>query len=360
MARATNGGTVLLAVLVVAAALTAGLAVGAPAAAGAAGQDCSFPVTETDATGTQVTIDEEPDRIVTTNPSAAQTLWEIGARDKVVGVTKYASYLEGSDEKTNVSGAGYTNVVVEKVVGVEPDLVLVPNATFGHQSIVQQLRDAGLTVFHFGAAGSLDDIREKTRLTGRLVGECEGAADSVEEMDRKLAPVEEAVEGEEEPSVLFVLGPDGYTAGSGTFIDTAIETAGGDNVAANANLTGYKQISQEVVEDRDPEWIVIPYEGAIPATDVYNDSTAVTEGNVLVVDNNFVSQPAPQIVQPIRAMAAAFHPDAWAAANATETPTPRITDTEPAPDGTPTTSPGFGVAAGLVALVVALALVRRR
>ena len=61
--------------------LVASLAV-TPAAAQQAGPDCSFPVTMTDATGTEITIDERPERVTTTNPSAAQTMWESAAASR--------------------------------------------------------------------------------------------------------------------------------------------------------------------------------------------------------------------------------------------------------------------------------------
>ncbi|ESS07711.1 MAG: hypothetical protein A07HB70_00253 [uncultured archaeon A07HB70] len=49
---------------------------------------CTFPFSETDATGTEVTVDAPPDRVVTLGASAAQTMWEIdSAREKVVGYT---------------------------------------------------------------------------------------------------------------------------------------------------------------------------------------------------------------------------------------------------------------------------------
>jgi iron complex transport system substrate-binding protein len=340
---------------------------GAPAAADATA-GCSFPFSSVDATGTEVSVEEAPERVVTLNPSAAQTMWEIGARDRVVGVTKYATYLDGAAEKSNVSGGGFTTVVNEKVVALEPDLVLVPNATNNlNPGKVQQLRDAGLTVYVFGLAGSLEDISEKTLLTGKLAGACDGAEASAEQMESQVATVEDAVEGEQRPDVLFVLGPGGFTAGSGTFIHTAIETAGGANVAADENITGYKSISEEVVADRDPDWIVKPTGVSLPPSGVYNQSTAVQEGRVLEVDNNFVSQPAPQIVEPIVTMAKAFHPEAYAEANTTATPSPTPADTPATTDvstepssPSETGSPGFGLVAALAALLAGGALLRRR
>lgn len=343
------------------------------AAAGQTQEDCTFPVTETDATGTEVTIDEAPDRIVTGGASSAQTLWEIGARDRVVGVTEYATYLEGADERENVTGPGLQAVTDEVVVGLEPDLVLAPEGIMSGEEAAG-LRDAGVTVFVLERPSDVEGIVEKTRLVGRLTGACEGADARADRMEENLATVEEAVEGEERPDVLFVLGPSGFTAGSNTFIDTAIQAAGANNIATEEDIQGYKPISEEIVEDRDPDYIVKPTGVALPDSPVYNQSTAVQEGRVLEVNNDHISQPAPRIVGPIRLMAQTFHPEAYEAANATPTPTDSPTatgmddDTDAATgmddDGTTTatetTTPGFGPVVALVALAAALALARRR
>jgi iron complex transport system substrate-binding protein len=332
-------------------------------------EQCPFPVTVTDATGTEVTVDAEPERVVTLSPSAAQTMWAVGAREKVVGVTQFAAYLEGADERVNVSGPGQTPVSTEKVVGADPDLVLAPNVV--SDETVTKLRESGLTVYKAPFATSLDDVVEKTRTIGRLAGACEGAAERVAAMQSELDRVERAIEGEDRPRVLYT--SFGFTAGEGTFIDAVITAAGGTNVAAEANATGYKQISAETVVAEDPEWLLLASSSPQPPrTDAYNSTTAVREGNVVVVDTNYLSQPAPRVIRPVRTLAQALHPEAYAQANETgTTATPTATErTEPTPtpsptaavDDTPaeTTSPGFGPVAAVAALLAAALLARRR
>jgi iron complex transport system substrate-binding protein len=337
-------------------------------------EQCPFPVTVTDATGTEVTVDAEPERVVTLSPSAAQTMWAVGAREKVVGVTQFAAYLEGADERVNVSGPGQTPVSTEKVVGADPDLVLAPNVV--SDETVTKLRESGLTVYKAPFATSLDDVVEKTRTIGRLAGACEGAAERVAAMQSELDRVERAIEGEDRPRVLYT--SFGFTAGEGTFIDAVITAAGGTNVAAEANATGYKQISAETVVAEDPEWLLLASSSPQPPrTDAYNSTTAVQEGNVVVVNDDYLSQPAPRVVRPVRTLAQALHPEAYARANetgttsatptATErtepTPTPSPTASPSAVDDTPaeTTAPGFGPVAAVAALLVAVvALLARR
>ncbi|MFC7080981.1 PGF-CTERM-anchored ABC transporter substrate-binding protein [Halorussus caseinilyticus] len=377
--------TSLFAVLLLLAAGVApvGAVVGTGVEASAVQSNCSFPVTATDATGTEVTVEQKPENVVTLGPSEAQTMWEIGGKSQVVGLTKYASYLDGSDSRTNVSGAGRSYVNVEKVVAEDPGIVLAANIV--SNETVQKLRDAGLTVYKFEKAKSLEDIYAKTTLVGELTGNCEGASETLSWMKDRISTVRSAVEGSDAPRV-FVSQGAGWTAGENTFINRMVELAGGNNVAVEANVSGYGKISEEVIVAQNPEWIVqLGAFGAYPKTDAYNGTDAVKNGRVMTVSNQNVSQPAPRVVYAIVKMAEAFHPDAFAAANATttasETTTTQPTEstTESAPetttegamegDSTETTTdaedstggtPGFGVPVALAALAGAAMLARRR
>ena len=362
-------------VLTVATAGIAGGAAAAPVASADAAQDgCSYPIEETDATRTTVTLEEAPDRIVTAAPSAAQTLVEIGAWDRVVGVSSSASYLEGADEREDISAQGRVGVNVEKTVSLEPDLVLAPAVTPDED--VEKLREAGLTVFEFEKAGSVDEVKEKTRLMGRLTGACEGAEETVQWMESELSTVRQAVQGQDPVEALYVYSPDfgPYTTGSGTFIHDAIETAGAVNVAAEAAIEGHKTISDETVIQQDPQWLIVnTFDGQPPQTDAYNATTAVQEGNVVVVDTNHFNQPAPRVVLAIKKLAQTFHPEAYEQAQSTPTPSPSPSPSpSPTDSQTPTASPtetpesdegspGFGPVAALVALAAAaLVAIRRR
>ena len=274
-------------------------AAGAPTAAGSpeatadpaqTGDACGFPLNATDATGETVTLEERPERITTLNPSAAQTLWELGERDRVVGVSRFASYLDGAEERANVSAE--FGASVERVVDTDPDLVLAPNASAAD---VEPLREQGLTVYHFPAATSVDDIAEKTETTGRLVGACDAAAETNEEMYGAVDAAEERTADLDRPAALYPL-DGGYVAGSDTFIDSIMTVGGTENVAAEIG-SGYPQASDEVILESNPELIVVTDpEAAILDEEPYASTTAGAEGNYVVLNANYLSQPAPRSV----------------------------------------------------------------
>jgi iron complex transport system substrate-binding protein len=340
---------------------------------------CGFPVEMTDATGTTITLDEAPERITTTNPSAAQTLWELGERDRVAGVTQYAAYLDGASERENVSAEGL-GVSVERVVATEPDLVLAPNASAGQ---VKSLREQNLTVYHFREASSIEDIAEKTETVGRLVGNCEAAAETNAEMNEAVEAAENRTADIDRPNALYPLGS-GFVAADNTFIDSIMETGGVNNVAA-AEGDGYPQLSDEVILQTDPELILVTTPDAvILEEEPYASTTAGTEGNYVVMNVNYLNQPAPRsVIESTTTLSTAVAELQTESDGATdgeggsgggeggsgdgedgsgdgENDSAGGGDEEATGDGaTGDSAPGFGVVAALVAAVAAALIARR-
>ncbi|WP_435318166.1 PGF-CTERM-anchored ABC transporter substrate-binding protein [Haloarchaeobius sp. TZWSO28] len=340
---------------------------------------CSFPFTATDATGTEVTLEDAPDRVVTAGPAAAQTMWEIGAQAKVVGTTQYAKYLDGAETTANISGSGYAFISVEKVIAQQPDLVLAANIVPDEK--VEKLRQADITVYKYESASSLDDVIAKTELTGKLVGACDGAAETVDWMETERKVVEQAAEGQEPKKALYVFY--GSTPGPNTYISDLMTTAGATNLAAEADLeyssAGYARLNPEVVANMSVEWLLLNSgqpEPRIPDSEAYQNTMAVQQNQTIVMDENRVSQPAPRSFLVMRQLSQTWYPDAYAEANAsvrgeaevstgttataestTAMSTTASTETtaEPASNG----SPGF-TAVGAVAALTALGALARR
>jgi iron complex transport system substrate-binding protein len=277
-------------------------------------------------------------------------MWEIGAQDQVNALpqTQYTDYLGDRGNRTNVKNEDGT-VNVEIVTNVDPDLVLAANAT--NVETVRSLRAAGLTVYHFEKAASLRDIMDQVHTVGRLTGNCDSATATVNSMQTSIQEVETAVADRERPDVLYFFFD--YTAGAETHIDELLRTAGGANIAAEGNISGYKPISTEFVVAQDPDWIVYPSHAAAPRGNPYNQTTALEANQTLEINADYVSQPAPRVVRALRTMAETFHPDAFETGTAT--------NTAESESSTAAAGPGFGlVAASLALLLVSIAAFRRK
>ncbi|QKY18925.1 ABC transporter substrate-binding protein [Halolamina sp. CBA1230] len=343
--------------------------------------ECSYPFTATDATGTEVTVEEAPETVTTLGPSEAQTMWEIGGKEQVVGLGSNADYLAGADSRTNVSASGF-GYSTEVVVGTEADLVLAANIV--PPETVTALRDAGMTVYKFRAASSIEDVANKTTLVGQLTGNCEGAAETNEWMTANVETAQDVTADVDRPELLVPLGASSL-AGGGTFINSMVEAAGGTNLAVEAFNSSYPyQVSDETIVELNPEMLVLQ-EGSEDLIDQqpYSVTTAGENDASVIVNGDYLSQPAPRsVVYTTRNLTEGFHPDAaasaeWttrsdvsvesgtATATATATATGAVTETTEATQTTPETNttteaPGFGAGAAVAALGAGAALLARR
>jgi len=357
-----------------------------------------FPITLTDATGTEVTLDERPERVTTTNPSAAQVMWELDAESQVVGLTQFAHYLDGAETKTNVSSTEL-GVSIERVVATEPDLVLAPNAT--SVETIEALREAGVTVYHFPAATDFEDVKSKTLTIGQLTGNEQAARETNAWVDANVEAVSTATVDAEEPRLMYpLLG--GYAVGDETFINEIIEASGSENVVAE-EFDGYQSVSDEVVIRTEPDVLIITdqTEGQILDSEPYS---LLDDPVVARLEVSYLNQPAPRsVVYSTRNLTAQLHPDRYddsefvsraeaaasldgSTANATATESPESTEStatadsastanaddestdddgsapEATDDDSPTgvAAPGFGPAVAIFSLLGGSLLARRR
>ena len=360
---------VVIAVTVLVVGLLAPATVASAGAADAstAATECEYPLEVTDDTGTEIELDEAPERVVTLMPSDAQTAFEIGAADRVVGmpVGPATDHLDIDGQEDITEEDGFT-VDTEQVVALEPDVVIAANAA--EDQLIDQLRDLDLTVYQFSTAESIDDVTENVLLTGQLTDECDGAERTADWMDDRLDLLASAVEDEEAPLTYYEMGG-GFTAGADTFQNELMTTAGLANLADEAGIQGWDIISDEVVADLDPEWFLYSEDpdGESPIPGGLDETTAAEEGNDVVVDANQFSQPAPAVVYAVEDIVETVHPDAYGEiADDLETLDSEYESDDADSEGDDADADdsddalsGFGVPVAIGALVLSIALISR-
>lgn len=272
----------------------------------------AFPVTLVDDAGVEVTIDAEPQRIVTFAPSATEILFELGLGDRIVGVSgPFDDYPAEAQEIEGVGGAGEfgADPNLEKVVSLEPDLFL---AISGGDEWKERLRELGVPVFTLNAS-DLEDLLHDIATVGRLTGATEEAAALVARMEADAAALEEAVAGEPAVVCFFeVYFPPLMTVGPDTFIADLLRRAGCESVS-EAAATDYPEWSVDDLVARGPEVYLVSSESGVSPEAVadrpgFGAISAVAEGNVVLVDSDLVSRPGPRIVEGLRLLAEALHP----------------------------------------------------
>jgi iron complex transport system substrate-binding protein len=271
----------------------------------------AFPLAITDDLGNEVTIEAEPQRIVSMAPNHTQILYALGLGDKVVGVTEYCSYPPEAQEKPKVGG--FSDIDLEQAVGLNPDLVL--GTSIHAQSVGPALVERGLKVVLINPE-TVDDVLERIVLVGRVTGREEAAIVLADELRERIeATMDKAQKAGSKPRVYWELSNDLYTAGPGSFIDDLITRAGGINIAADAKEQ-WPQLNLEALILADPEVIVLadhPYgETAekVKARPGWADISAVKNDRIVeVLDDALVSQPGPRVAEALEFVARALHPE---------------------------------------------------
>ncbi|MEJ7802971.1 MAG: ABC transporter substrate-binding protein, partial [Candidatus Limnocylindria bacterium] len=197
----------------------------------------AFPLTLTDDAGREVTLEAEPQRIVSLAPSNTEIVCAIDACDRLVGVTDFDDYPADVVEIDKV--VTMAQVDVEAVVAAEPDLVLAAGNELTPTAIIDQIADLGVPVLVLYPE-SLDEVSANIELVGMAVGRDGEAAALVGEMATRVEAVEEAVADLERPRTFYevsVFEGTIYTAGERSFLASLIETAGGEPVTGDALST---------------------------------------------------------------------------------------------------------------------------
>ncbi len=275
----------------------------------------SFPVTITDDDGVAVTLDSPPQRIVTFAPSATEIVFALGLGDRLVGVSgAFDDYPAAAKRIDEIGGAGDFGVDpnIEKVVSLRPDLFLTIS---GGEQWKKRLRDLGVPVFTTDST-DLADVFHDIETVGRLTGTVDAADAVVSRMRGEAADVEGRVAGDPEVSCFYeVYYPPLTTVGPDTFIGDLLARAGCRSVSAQAK-SDYPQWSVEDLVRQDPQVYLVSSESgaspkAVASRPGFDAVAAIAAGRVVPIDADLVSRPGPRVVDGLRLLARALHPEAF-------------------------------------------------
>ena len=281
-------------------------------APGSTGPD--FPMTLTDDEGTAVLLKAEPTKIVSLTPATTEILFAIGVGDRIVG--KVEDFTPYPPEVTKIPDvAKFGTVDVEKIVALGADLVIAGGNRFNPPDKIAQLRKLGVPVLVEYApdiSGVLGDIE----LTGDAVGRSAEARDLTASMQAAFDQVQAATAGLAKPRVFYELDATQkiYTAADDSFLAELITLAGGAPITTGS--TTNFEISLETLVTADPELILLgdaaygTTAATVKARNGWAGMTAVKHGAIVAVNDELISRPGPRLVDGLRAIALAIHPDA--------------------------------------------------
>lgn len=261
----------------------------------------STPITLTDMTGREIELSEPATRIVALTPSDCEILYAIGAGDTLVGRGEYGDYPAEVMNVPSVQSGMNTNL--EQIIALKPQVLLMSTMAQTEEQ-AKALEDAGITVV-VSDAKDIDGVYTAINMIGKLMDKEAEAKSVVDGMVARFAEVTEKSTGDGTQTIYFEVSPLQYglwTAGSGTFMDEITNMLGLKN--AFADVTGWGEISEEKVLERNPDFIVTISmyfgEGPTPIEEIlarpgWENVNAVKNNAILNLPNNELSRPGPRL-----------------------------------------------------------------
>jgi iron complex transport system substrate-binding protein len=254
--------------------------------------------TVTDQTGRSVTLAAPPERIVSLVPSVTETVFTIGAQDRLVGVTDFCDYPAAARQKPSVGGMIAPSL--EGLVALKPDLVVATPAGNRHETF-DELARLKIPVYLVDPV-SVNGVMDLIGRVGRLTDRGPAADRVVATLRARIGAVSSRVAGRPRPRVLYVLWPDPLIVPArGALVSELIALAGGDSVTADGGQ-GYPRYSMEAALARNPEVILIASHDAARSPLVqakwerFTQVPAVSAGRLHTVDGNLMHRYGPRMV----------------------------------------------------------------
>lgn len=194
-------------------------------------------------------------RIVSTSPAITETLYALGAGDRVIGVSAYCHYPPEVTSKPKVGSWLRPNT--EMIVRLKPDLVIVERLP---NQVLADLHGSGIRLVPV----IIGDISANLKLIETVAGATgtrERGARLIDSIRSSLSRIETETKPLKTQTVIFIVGRtpgrlDGMVAvGKGSYLNELLAIAGARNLLSDSVLA-YPKISLEAIVRLKPDVII--------------------------------------------------------------------------------------------------------
>lgn len=245
-------------------------------------------------------------RIVSLTCSNTEIVSFLGRAECLVGVDDYSDYPPNVVAELPRVGPDL-GIDVNKVLDLQPDLVLASLTVPGHEKVVSELDSAGLPYLALEPI-RLDDVYQDIIRIGELLEVHDNANECVSGMKQALAePINQA----NRPSLLIQWWPKPVIApGQRSWTEDLIEAAGLTNPIADRPVKS-TPLTDEEVRDLNPDAIAISWCGVqhnkyrpkvVYRNPVWQNTRFVKRKQVFTIPEAYLGRPSPRLVHGFEAL----------------------------------------------------------
>jgi iron complex transport system substrate-binding protein len=266
----------------------------------------------TDQSGRQMTVPDNPQRIVSLVPSITEIIFALGQEHRLKGATQFSDFPPEAKQLPRVGS--YVRLDLEKIVALKPDLCFATKDG-NPKDTVKRLASLGIPVYVVDPRDLNSTIQAILKI-GDILNATQRANTIASEMRSRIKRVKSLVaKSTHRPRVFFQIGISPIVSvGTPTFIHELILVAGGKNVAEGP--APYPRFNREQVLALSPEVLIITSMARGASFEQIKDEwsrwpslPAVRNNRILLVDSNLFDRPTPRLVDALELLAGLINPE---------------------------------------------------
>jgi len=261
----------------------------------------------TDDLGRRVTVPTKVTRVVSLAPNLTESIFAVGAGDRLVGVTTFCNYPEQAKAIAKIGDTMNPNM--ESIVALKPDIVFVSTAS-QIENFTRTLEANGIAVYVMNPT-SLEGVFKNLKQLGGVFGTVETADKLSDDLQRRVKAVSEKTANPTRVTRIFVqISKEPlFTIGKESFLTSILKDVNAESVTANVE-TAYPKLSKETASALNPEVIILSEsDDNLEPNDVFKNSPAIKNKRVFKVNADLLSRPGPRLVDALEQIAKDLHPE---------------------------------------------------
>jgi len=263
----------------------------------------------TDGIGKKIRLPRHPQRIISLAPNITETLYLLGAQDRLIGNTIQCTWPEEAKHKPKIGEL--LNPNYEVILAAKPDLVIASTAG-NDRNAVLKLAALGAPVY-VAAPRDVEKIFQSVWDIARITDCEEQGRKLLAQMRARLDKISSRIRGLNPVRAVFITWLDPLLApGKNTFENDVLRLAGVVSITADIPQY-YPRYSLEQILVKNPDAIITVKQEGNPIPDFrkisgWRDLRAVREGKVFIL-SEYIQHPSPLFLDGVEELARLLYPE---------------------------------------------------
>lgn len=196
--------------------------------------------------------EQYPNRIISLAPHTTELIYALGAGDHLVAVSDFSDFP--SEAKLLPSVASYQGVNFEKILRLEPDLIVAWQGGNKPQDL-SRLAAMGMTMF-YSSPKTPENIAEEIVKLGNILGLQNNAKRISQAMLQRLESIRKEYSKAPATPVFYYMWPTPLMSiGKGAWANQLLSYCGAENIFLDT-IVPYPEVSVEQVLTRQPQFLI--------------------------------------------------------------------------------------------------------